>query len=104
MSTGYRLTESNDKTLKQFFNRFYCIPKDINLTKEQKEFLERANYTPVSEDVLNGKDGYIVFRKGKKLSDKEVKIIKNDTGSYRTKVKKYNLSLGTINKIMNDKY
>ena len=104
MSTEHRLTENNDKTLKQFFNRFYCIPKDSNLTKEQKEFLERANCTPISEDVLNGKDGYIVFRKGKKLSDKEVEIIKNDTGSYRAKAKKYKLSLGTISKIMNDKY
>ena len=104
MSTEYYLRESNDKTLKQFFNRFYCIPKDINLTKEQKEFLECVNHTPVSENVLNGKDGYIVFRKGKKLSAEQVKQIKNDTGSYRAKAKKYKLSLGTISKIMNDKY
>ena len=52
MSTEYYLRESNDKTLKQFFNRFYCIPKDINLTKEQKEFLESVNHTPVSENVF----------------------------------------------------
>lgn len=104
MSTEYYLRESNDKTLKQFFNRFYCIPKDINLTKEQKEFLESVNHTPVIENVLNGKDGYIVFRKGKKLSAEQVKQIKNDTGSYRAKAKKYKLSLGTISKIMNDKY
>lgn len=31
-------------------------------------------------------------------------IIKNDTGSCRAKAKKYNLSVGTISKIMNDKY
>lgn len=104
MSTEYYLRESHDKTLKQFFNRFYCIPKDINLTKEQKEFLESVNHTPVSENVLSGKDGYIVFRKGKKLSAEQVEQIKNDTGSYRAKAKKYNLSLGTISKIMNDKY
>ena len=104
MRTEYYLRESNDKTLKQFFNRFYCIPKDINLTKEQKEFLESVHHTPVSENVLNGKDGYIVFRKGKKLSAEQVKQIKNDTGSYRAKAKKYKLSLGTISKIMNDKY
>ena len=45
-----------------------------------------------------------VFRKGKKLSAEQVKQIKNDTGSYRAKAKKYKLSLGTISKIMNDKY
>ena len=93
MSSEYYLRESNDKTLKQFFNRFYCIPKDINLTKEQKEFLESVNHTPVSENVLNGKDGYIVFRKGKKLSAEQVKQIKNDTGSYRAKAKKYSILL-----------
>ena len=31
-------------------------------------------------------------------------IIKNDTGSCRAKAKKSNLSVGTISKIMNDKY
>lgn len=104
MSKEYYLRESNDKTLKQFFDRFYCVPKDIDLTKEEKEFLERVNHIPESESVLNGKNGYIVFRKGKKLSAEEVEIIKNDTGSYRAKAKKYKLSLGTISKIMNDKY
>ena len=40
----------------------------------------------------------------KKLTKEQVEIIKNDTGSCRAKAKKYNLSVGTISKIMNDKY
>ena len=38
------------------------------------------------------------------LSAEQVEQIKNDTGSYRAKARKYKLSLGTISKIMNDKY
>ena len=44
------------------------------------------------------------LRRGKKLNNEQVEKIKNDTGSYRAKAKKYNLSIGTISKIMNDKY
>lgn len=104
MSTDYYLREKNNNTLKQFFDRFYCIPKDTDLTKDEREFLERFNHIPENENVLNGENGYIVFRKGKKLSDEEVIKIKSDTGSYRAKVKKYNISLGTVYKIMKDKY
>lgn len=104
MEKEYYLREPNDKTLKQFFDRFYCIPKDIECTKEERKFLERVNHNPVSENVLNGKNGHIVFRKGKKLSAEQVEQIKNDTGSYRAKARKYKLSLGTISKIMNDQY
>ena len=94
----YRMRLENDKTLKQFFERFYCIPKDKNFTKEQVQFL-------VDPDVIAGKNGYIVFRdKSKKLSPEEVEKIKNDTGSYRAKAEKYNISIATISKIMNDKY
>ena len=46
----------------------------------------------------------MVQRRGKKLTKEQVEKIKNDTGSYRAKAKKYKLSLGTISKIMNDKY
>lgn len=104
MAKDYYLREPNDKTLKQFFDRFYCIPKDKDFTKEERAFLERVQVAPVSENVLNGKNGYIVFRKGKKLSAERVEQIKNDIGSYRAKAKKYNLSVGTISKIMNDRY
>lgn len=101
----YRMRLENDKTLKQFFERFYCIPKDKNFTKEQVQFLELHEVKPVDPDVIAGKNGYIVFRdKSKKLSSEEVEKIKNDTGSYRAKAEKYNISIATISKIMNDKY
>nr|UVX54047.1 MAG: Mitochondrial ribosomal protein subunit L20 [Bacteriophage sp.] len=54
--------------------------------------------------MREGKDGYIVERKGKKLSDEQVEQIKNDTGSYKAKAEKYKVSVGTISKIMNDQY
>lgn len=100
----YRLT-TEDKTIKQFFDRFYCIPKEVKTTKEIKKFLENNSLVPIDDDVRNGKNGYIVFRKNKKkLSQEEIEKIKNDTGSYRSKADKYKISIGTISKIMNDKY
>lgn len=100
----YRLT-TEEKTIKQFFDRFYCIPKDLEVNKELKTFLENNSLVPIDDDVRNGKNGYIVFRKNKKkLTQEEVQKIKNDTGSYRSKADKYNISVGTISKIMNDKY
>ena len=54
--------------------------------------------------IFNGKNGYIVFTREKLLTPEDVAVIKNDTGTQREKAKKYGLSVGTINKIMNDKY
>lgn len=99
----YPLLEGKN-TLKNFYEYNYVIPKCAELPEEIRTFLDKRSFELSSEEVANGKNGYIVFRKGKKLSDKEVEIIKNDTGSYRAKAKKYKLSLGTISKIMNDKY
>ena len=58
----------------------------------------------IGEDVISGKNGYIVEGIAKKLTKEQVEIIKNDTGSQWEKANKYNVSVGTINKIMNDKY
>lgn len=100
----YPLKNGKDNTLKQFFERFYIVPKDWILTEEQRKFLDK-NSCYISDPVMaEGKDGYIVRRRGKKLNNEQVEKIKNDTGSYRAKAKKYNLSIGTISKIMNDKY
>lgn len=100
----YPLTVGKDNTIKQFVDRFYIVPRDSNFTEEERKFLEK-NSCHISDPIIAaGKNGYIVQRKGKKLTKEQVKIIKNDTGSYRAKAKKYNLSLGTISKIMNDKY
>ncbi|MBS4843126.1 MAG: hypothetical protein KH073_20060 [Clostridium sp.] len=103
MKKEYSLREG-DKTLKQFFDRFYCVPKDLEFTNEERAFLERVKKVPANKDVALGKNGYIVFRRGKKFDDDEVKTIKNDVGTYRQKAEKYNTSIGTISKIMNDKY
>lgn len=100
----YNIVLENDNTLKQFFNRFYVIPKDLKWNDKELEFLEKYSFELSDPRIRDGKDGYIVERKGKKLSAEQVEQIKNDNGSYRAKAKKYKLSLGTISKIMNDQY
>lgn len=100
----YSLTNGKDNTVKQFVDRFYIIPRDKNFTEQQRKFLEENSCYISDPEIASGKNGYIVQRRGKKLTNEQVSAIKNDTGSYRAKAKKYNLSLGTISKIMNDKY
>lgn len=100
----YSLTVGKDNTIKQFVERFYILPRDNSFTEEQRKFLEENSCYISNPIIAAGKNGYIVFRKGKKLSAEQVEQIKNDTASYRAKAKKYKLSLGTISKIMNDKY
>lgn len=104
MSKSYSVRSGEDKTLKQFFDRFYCIPKDGVYSDFELQVFKKYHCSPVHKLVAEGKDGYIVFRKKKKVSDEMIEIIKNDTASYRSKAKKYKLSLSTIYKIMNDKY
>lgn len=74
------------------------------IINEQQKFLDEYSCYIVDPDIAAEKNCYIVQRKGKKLTKEQVEIIKNDTGSCRAKAKKYNLSVGTISKIMNDKY
>lgn len=100
----YPLTVGKDNTIKQFVDRFYIIPRDMDFTEPQRKFLEENSCYISNHEIASGRNGYIVQRRGKKLTSEQVAIIKNDTGSYRAKAKKYNLSLGTISKIMNDKY
>lgn len=73
-------------------------------TDEELKFLQSLEFELTDPRIRAGKDGYIVERKGKKLRREEVEKIKNDTGSYREKAEKYNISKGTISKIMNYKY
>ena len=51
-------------------------------------------------------DGFLKIYENKIRDNvnKEVEKIKNDIGSYRSKAKKYKVSIGTISKIMNNKY
>lgn len=101
----YSITLENDKTLKQFFERFYVLPKEGHEWEEaHRKFLEENKLVLKGDDLINGKNGYIVERPSKKLTKEQVEIIKNDIGTQREKAKKYGVSVGTINKIMNDKY
>ena len=105
-----------DNTLKQFFDRFYVIPKDCKFDNDSilkkyripkyiiKQFLEENTFSLSDPRVKAGKDGYIVERKQKKFTPEEVQAIKNEPGSYREKAKKYGVSTATIYKIMKDKY
>lgn len=106
MSNGarYDLILEDDNTLKTFFERFYVIPKDIALTDEERKFLDSKGVYLIGPGTKEGKNGYIVFRKSKKLSQEQVQQIKNDNRSYRIIAKEYNVSAGTISKIKNDKY
>lgn len=100
-----KLRLDTDKTLKQLFDRFYLIPKDKEFSKEELQLLNKHSVAPTHEEVKNGKNGYIVFRNtNKKLTKEQAEIIKNDTGSVRAKAEKYKISIGTVSKIMNDKY
>ena len=100
----YELTVGKDNTIKQFVERFYIIPRDLKFTKEERMFLEENSCYISDPDIAAGRNGYIVQRPGKKLTKEQVEQIKNDVGSQRAKAKKYGVSVGTINKIMNNKY
>lgn len=63
--TIYKMTSENDNTLKQFFDRFYVIPKD-EYTAEQIEFLKQNAVHPTYDEVKQGKNGYLIFRGRKK--------------------------------------
>lgn len=100
----YDLTLPGDNTLKQFFDRFYVIPKGLKFTDTELKFLKERSFELTDPRVKAGKDGYIVERKGKKFTPEEVQAIKNEPGTYREKAKKYGVSPATIYKIMKDKY
>lgn len=102
----YKLTLKNDKTVKQFFERYYVLPKDLDYTEEQREFLKDNEYTPVAEETKRGKNGYIVFRNNiKKITDiEELEEIKADTRPVRAIAKDHAVSIATISKIKNNKY
>ncbi|MGU9370288.1 hypothetical protein ACV30O_12905 [Clostridium perfringens] len=102
----YDIILENDKTLKQFFDRYYVISKDLNCTKEERDFLEKSRLVLMGRETKIGKDGYIVFRKyNKKITDlEELEEIKKDTRPVRQIAKDHAVSIATISKIKNDKY
>ena len=102
----YPITPNNDHTLKQFFDRFYVIPKDKEFTEEELKFLENNKVYPTSPNVINGKHGCITFRHPKKrFSPDQAEVIRADKElSQRQLAKKYKCSTSIINKIINNKY
>lgn len=88
----------NGISLKEVAEKYYLIPKGV---KAKFEILDM--FKCYSDEEL--KNIYIVKRKTeKKLSDEEVKKIKEFKGSVREKAKRFGVSVGTISKINNDKY
>lgn len=100
-----------EKTLKEFFDNYYIIPKDITFINgidyeedEVEEFLKELSINDCYDEQTL-KNACIVPRKiGKKLSLEQVEQIKNDKRNYRALAKDYNISLGTISKIKNNIY
>ncbi|MDO5040113.1 helix-turn-helix domain-containing protein [Clostridium sp.] len=105
----YNITLKDDKSLKQFFQRFYILPKkpnSYNYTNKELEILKLRSLKPTCKEVKQGLNGYIVFRgvKNKKLTEQQVKDIQNSNLSQRKLAKEYNVSVGTINRVKNNKY
>ena len=100
------LKKKNDNTLKQFFDRFYVIAKDEEYTSDQLEFLKQKTIYPTNDEVREGKDGFIVFRGTKKkiLTEEQCKEIRESDLTQMELSKKYKVSIGTINKVKNNKY
>ncbi|MGL5087580.1 MAG: hypothetical protein ACRC68_17985 [Clostridium sp.] len=102
----------NGMTLKTLKKDYYIIRKGIKYhhpiisTEDIEDILKAVNeFSNIycDEEVLG--EYYIVKRKTeKKFNAEEVQAIKIDTGSIREKSLKYKASIGTISKIMNDKY
>lgn len=98
--------QKNDNTLKQFFDRFYVIPKNGEYTEEQIEFLNQKAIYPANDKVREGKDGYLIFRGRKKkvLTEEQCKEIRESNLTQMQLAKQYKVSIGTINKVKNNKY
>ena len=98
--------KKNDNTLKQFFDRFYVIAKDGEYTEDQIEFLKQKTIYPTNDKVREGKDGYLVFRgtKNKVLTEEQCKEIRESDLTQMELSKQYKVSIGTINKVKNNKY
>mgnify|MGYP004645427619 CR=1 FL=1 len=103
----YKMTLENDNTIKTFFERFYVIAKNNEfLTEENKKFLEAFSCELVDDKVKEGKDGFLVFRgkKPKKLNETQCKEIRESNLTQMELSKLYGVSVGTINKVKNNKY
>lgn len=105
----YNIILKDNKSLKQFFERFFVLPKnpkEYKYTKEELNMLKLRTLKPICDEVKQGLNGYIVFRgvKNKKLTEQQVKEIQDSNLSQRKLAEKYKVSVGTINKVKNNKY
>ena len=99
--------KKSDNTLKQLFDRFYIIPKgDKAYTNEQIEFLKQKTIHLIHDEVKEGRNGFIVFRGTKKkiLTEDQCKEIRESDLTQMELSKQYKVSIGTINKVKNNKY
>lgn len=99
----YKVVTEDDSSLKQFFDRFYVVPKDrVEITDSDRSIIEKHSIHLLNDDVANGLNGYIVFRgkKPKKLNSIQLGEILADTVSTQRELAfKYNVGVATINKI-----
>ena len=103
----------NGMSLKEVSEKYCLIAKgvkyynanNVNITELVESALEMLDMFELNYDEEDLKNSYIVKRKTeKKLSDEEVKKIKESKGSVREKAERFGVSVGTISKINNDKY
>lgn len=109
----------NFMTIKKFREKYYIVPKSLkeaklyNLgfyvnVKKLGIILDKIDMFNTEESEITNlllKTGYICYSNDdKKVSEELEEQIKKDTGSVRALAKKYNLAIGTISKIKNDKY
>lgn len=101
----YKMTLEHDKSIKQFFDRFYVIPKE-EYTAEQIEFLKQNAVHPTYDEVKEGRNGFIVFRGRKKkiLTEDKCREIRESNLTQMKLSEIYGVSIGTINKVKNNKY
>lgn len=99
--------KKSDNTLKQLFDRFYIIPKDkADYTNEQIEFLKQKTIHLTHDEVKQGRNGFIVFRGRKKkvLTEEQCREIRESNLTQMKLSEIYKVSIGTINKVKNNKY
>lgn len=102
----YHIVLENDKSIKQFLERFYIIPKKTEYTKIQSDFLKANAIYPQDPSVREGRNGFIVFRGRKKkiLTEEQCREIRESNLTQMELSKQYKVSIGTINKVKHNKY
>ena len=101
----YDVIVDNKHKLEHFFNRFYVIPKDIDIKDTTiKEFLELHSLEIINKEIKD--KAYIVMqgKKKKVLTEEQIQIIKDSDKSQRALATEFGVSVGTINKVKKGNY